>query len=77
MYYLYWEESELVKDDTFSSKRVMSMEKSSILRTMCCIEQQLLLEDHSPSLHDSSLSYKQTLLQNVREDVLFVLTLSS
>ncbi|KAK8803983.1 hypothetical protein WA171_000076 [Blastocystis sp. BT1] len=59
---------QMLKDDTFSSKSVMSMEKSSILRTMCCIEQQLLLEDHSPSLHDSSLSYKQTLLQNVRED---------
>ena len=51
------------------------MEKSSILRTMCCIEQQLLLEDHSPSLHDSSLSNQQAFLQNVREDVLGLWTL--
>lgn len=72
-----WEASRLVKDETFSSKSVVSMEKSSILRTMCCIEQQLLLEDHSPSIHDSSVSFKQALLENVREDVLWLWPLLS
>ena len=64
-----------MKDDTFSSKSVLSMDKNSILRTMCCIEQQLLLEDHSPSFHDSSSSYQLSLLKNARDDVLHLLNL--
>lgn len=29
------------------------MGRVDILHTICCIEQQLLLEDHSPSIHDT------------------------
>lgn len=41
----------IVQDTSFSPKSAMSMSQEEIERSICCIEQQLLVEDDSPLIH--------------------------
>jgi len=45
------------------------MDRVDILHTICCIEQQLLLEDHSPSIHDPVSSYPSIMYSPSKENV--------
>ena len=59
----------VVQDDKFNSRSVLSMDRVDILHTICCIEQQLLLEDHSPSIHDPVSSYPSIMYPSSKENV--------
>lgn len=43
-----------MEDNTFSQNSVMSMSKDEVMRSISCIEQQLLIEDSSYSMHNAS-----------------------
>ena len=45
------------------------MDRVDIVHTICCIEQQLLLEDHSPSIHDTVSSYPSIMYSPTEENV--------
>ena len=45
------------------------MGRVDILHTICCIEQQLLLEDHSPSIHDTDTKYPSVMYSPFKENV--------
>ena len=52
----------VVQDKNFSANSVTTMNVDDILRSICCIEQTLLLNDDSPSIHNSgSKLYGQSL----------------
>ena len=56
--------SSIAQDMDFNDSSVSSMSETEILRSICIIEQTLLLSDCSPSIHSSSdSSYKQTIDQ--------------
>lgn len=48
----------VVQDRTFSTKSVASLDEREIARSICCIEQMLLLSDTSYSIHTDLLSSK-------------------
>ena len=39
-------------EESFDKKSVLGMDYQTVIHTICFIEQQLLLEDHSSSIHD-------------------------
>ena len=42
----------LVAEESFDKKSVLGMDYQTVIHTICFIEQQLLLEDHSSSIHN-------------------------
>ena len=54
-------------DESFDKKSVLGMDYQTVLHTICCIEQQLLLEDHSSSIHNSE-SLKSEVKQKIENE---------
>lgn len=60
----------VVQDKNFGANSVTAMNVDEILRSICCIEQTLLLNDDSPSIHNSGSELYEQSLDDIDVDLL-------